>query len=269
MIAEFHIPEPFRKDFKTKVNVSTQGLFTTMIPSDIAQLFLDHEVHLATNRVRNPGYFSSNTLRELKEQIGEKIEELCSEEEEVSRERVIKYSIDTACSYAIPKDGRGFLPNCVGRSFVDDIGWRGGAVTRHASLRGPYGFWMYAKPFEKVVYKYTSTGRERIVYTKLGTHLFSGDPRENALEWLAALSLSLSLFERSPKEDAGRGRQGAGSTMHSGEPVVLPGVVRVYLRTQREDQASDGPGEYPEAGAKRCSAVGVLTDDKEEKRIEM
>lgn len=165
---KYNIPAPFDMKIKLKISVSSEGIFGCTLPPEIAQLFLDHGIELELNRLRNPGYFSDQTLLGIKYKIGAKISELCSEDE-ISREKVIRYGIETNCSYAFGKDGE-YLPNASAR---DDGGsdWHTGTKWNDATKPGPYGFIVYVKPQVKTTYQYC-TGKTRVAYGRF----YDGNP---------------------------------------------------------------------------------------------
>lgn len=172
----YQMPEPFKVKFKLKVSVSTEGVFGCTLPPDVAQIFLDHKIDIGENRLKNPGYFFDDTLEGIKKKINGKIKELCSEKE-ISQEKVIRYGIETNCSYAFGKDGD-FLPNASER---DDGGsdLHQGTIRNDACAPGPYGFLVYAEPSIKITYQYCN-GKSRIAYKNLLDHPLHGKSNAEA-----------------------------------------------------------------------------------------
>lgn len=66
--------EKFKKNdlkFSYSINVDKEGNFTTTLPSEIVNLFKKANIDLKRNRLRNEGFFSASTLKELEQQISE------------------------------------------------------------------------------------------------------------------------------------------------------------------------------------------------------
>lgn len=179
MTLKFKIPKPFDLIFSVSVRVTNDGDFTCTLPDEIAKLF-DGKISLNVTRLGRDGYFSSKTLDGLRTDIEKKIKELCSEKE-VSSEKIIRFAIETACSYAIDDKGD-FLPNP-----NKSEGWRGGTVSLDACNRSPYGLRIYAHPFEKITYRYEATGKERVEYKSLYVHDFGKDVKDDPIQWLCNL----------------------------------------------------------------------------------
>jgi len=178
----FYIDKPFEKRFTVTVAVSSEGMFTCTLPLDIAELFTARSLYLPKNRAKRPGYFSANTLEGLKRAVVGKLKILCSEKL-IERTKVIRYGIETACSYAISESGDfvpspAFLPNSTG------VDWRGGTMARDAAHRGPDGIWLYAEPCEKSVYVFEATGEQRTEYKSLRSH-HTELTKEDPVQWLS------------------------------------------------------------------------------------
>lgn len=176
------IPEPFKRIFDCPVNITVDGFFTATLPEDISKIFIEKGITLDINRKGRRGFFDSNTLNGLKKKIEDKISELCSEEE-ISREKVIRYSVETACSYSFVH-GQFWPTCCFGQE--NGNGWRDGTIERNSTHRGPYGLWIYAEPLEKVVFRFKATGFTRTEYHPLREQTFM--PPDSDLQWLSTLA---------------------------------------------------------------------------------
>jgi hypothetical protein len=177
----FHIPEPFDVAFDVAVRVTIDGLFVCILPENVAKLFKGKIELAMMPRGKREGYFCQNTLAGLEAVVKEKLNELCSEKE-VSREKVLKFAIETACSYGVNNTGD-FIPTA-----VDSVGgWHDGTTTRDATNRGPYGLRLYCKPYMKITYRYEVTGKERVEYKHLYEHQFNGDVQSDPIQWLSSL----------------------------------------------------------------------------------
>lgn len=178
MKLDIHIPDPYECRFKLSVRVTADGMFTTTLPPEMAQLWEGSGLELHRNRSKRLGYFYSETLRELRDNVDSAVQELCSREE-VGREKVLRYSVDTACAYAVDPDG-GFLPN--GYGSVD--GWHDGTLARHSNSQGPFGLWLYVEPLIKVTSRYTATQKEIVEYSGLPDRGLGEDVRNDDIKWL-------------------------------------------------------------------------------------
>lgn len=177
MTLKFRIDKPFDINFSVSVRVTSEGIFTCTLPENISKLF-EGKIYLSkARRVGNPGYFSSDTLDGLKVAVRAKLDELCSEKE-VKRERIIRFAVETACSYGIDAEGN-VTPYPVGKS-----NWHSGTTQRDATNRGPFGIRIYARVFEKVTYCYEATGKERVEYIDAYEHGFDDSKLEDPAQWL-------------------------------------------------------------------------------------
>ena len=84
--------------FKYTINVSLEGIFSTTLPSEIATLFLSYGISLNENKLKNPGYFYSETMEDLIIQVN-KVIELFFSRKVIKNEIVIRFQIRTTCSY--------------------------------------------------------------------------------------------------------------------------------------------------------------------------
>lgn len=84
--------------FNYDVNIDRQGNFTTTIPKEIAEKLMCIGIKLNKNRRHNYGFFSAESLRELEKKV-EEIADKYSKKELIDEKIVIKYAVDTVCSY--------------------------------------------------------------------------------------------------------------------------------------------------------------------------
>ena len=172
MQLKFHIDEPFDRGFSVAVNVNQEGIFTCTLPVEIAALFTGKiRLNAAARHGSRPGYFSDKTLEGLKTQIGAKLKELVSAKV-VKKEKILRFAIETTCSYSMTPDGD-FMPIA---SHTRE--WRDGTVQLSSMDRRPFGLRMYAKPFWKRTYRYEATGTERVEYTSCYEHGASNDVKD-------------------------------------------------------------------------------------------
>ena len=154
--------------FEYKVNINQDGIFTAYLPENIVSLFEENGIVLHQNPARRSrvGFFQSETMGGLKTEIGSVLDEYFSREE-IENKRIIRYNIQTTCTYGINASGE-VTPNCSPEWSVggEDLGWKRGTVDIDSSHPKPYGILVYARPYRKQVFKYKS-GKEHIEYTQL------------------------------------------------------------------------------------------------------
>lgn len=168
-------------EFKYKVSVNKEGLFTTTIDEAVVRLFKNANISLTSNARGRDGFFSGKTLKELENQIGE----ICSEyfSRELTEEKiVIKYSIGTTCTYCFNEKGE-IVPN--GNYVKNQEGnyRKGGTKQLHANTNETYGLSVYVKPFYKRKYKYRS-GIEKTEYVNMRSNGRGQGLEDNNLKWL-------------------------------------------------------------------------------------
>jgi len=149
-------------DFSYKVSVNTEGLFTTTLPEDISSRLVDAGIALEENRIGKKGFVWAQTLERLREKVGSLIDEYLSREltESVT---VIRYAIETACSYVVDDDGS-IVPNGYFKKDVkagEGCLWSGGSVKQDTFSRHAYGLFVYAVPRQRETFKYKS-GKIRV-----------------------------------------------------------------------------------------------------------
>ena len=139
-------------EFAYTINVSKEGIFSTTLPKEIVSIFQKYGIQLSCNRLNNPGYFSAETLDDLKEQVN-KVVEFFFSRELINEEIIIKYQIGITCSYCKSDGVTGdIVPN--GRWVNGDYHWFNGNIEVNATNQRPYGIIIYAKPFKKLTYRY-------------------------------------------------------------------------------------------------------------------
>jgi hypothetical protein len=109
MTEDFYIKEPYKIWFSVKINVSSDGLFTGVLPPEILQIADDSCIQLHMSKRGKRGYFSSDTLEGFKAQIRQFIADISSVKM-VTEKLVLQYCISTRCLYVKDKKGQ-FFPN--------------------------------------------------------------------------------------------------------------------------------------------------------------
>ena len=164
-------------DFTYKVYVNKEGQFSTTLPLNIVEIFQEAGIELRSNhRTGKSGFFVSDTYEGLKNSIKDIIREYYSKEL-IESKIMIRYIIQTTCSYCLDVDGN-IVPN--GQAYwtkTPICNWKGGTIEQHAAYPRPYGFGVYARPYRKETNKYKS-GKIKSEYhpigkeTKKGTYLY-------------------------------------------------------------------------------------------------
>lgn len=172
--------------FRTTINVTSDGSFTTTIPSDFAQKFEDAGFSLDVNRSKNKGFFQSNSLEGLEKQLHRIMDEYCSKTL-IKEEIVIQYVIHTICHYCLSEGDKGEpVPN---GSWVKEGTYKwldGEGVTPFSSSSEPYGFEVYANPSIKRTYRYGS-GKEHVTYDFIRGQVKNPGDDDYYLNWLAGV----------------------------------------------------------------------------------
>lgn len=125
-------------------------------------------IKLPTNRLGNEGYFNSIALSDLESQIREVLKR-CLSYKIVEEVPVIKYQLETNCTFSYDKNGN-IVPN-PSKEWTggDENGkWRDGTSRLDALNTQPFGFSVYAKPFLKRVIEY-GNGETKVEYGRLNT----------------------------------------------------------------------------------------------------
>ena len=132
-----------------KVNITKKGVVTTTLSKEDVDKIRSYGIKLPTNRLGNEGYFNSTSFSDLVSQI-RKVLKRCLSYKIVEEVPVIKYQLETLCSFAYDKNG-----NIVPNPSVEWTGnyengeWRDGTSRLDALNAEPFGFSIYAKPFLK------------------------------------------------------------------------------------------------------------------------
>lgn len=181
-----HIQDGERIQFRTPVNVTKEGLFTTTLPSEAYNAIGAYGMSLRNNRFGNPGYFESTTLEGLQMQIQNLVREALSRTL-VEDKTVIKYCVKTRAAYVVDDDGE-IIPNGYWRKNHTtgeqlETNWREGNDNLRSALSGfTPSLSVYAKPFQKKRYVYKS-GKEHTEYTPYEPAKWS---RGSSVDWLAS-----------------------------------------------------------------------------------
>ena len=181
-----HIQDGERIQFRTPVNVTKEGLFTTTLPSEAYNAIGAYGMSLCNNRFGKPGYFESTTLEGLQMQIQNLVREALSRTL-VEDKTIIKYHVKTRAAYVVDDDGE-IIPNgywrknhTPGEQFESN--WHEGNDNHSTSLSGfTPSLSVYAKPFRKKRYVYKS-GKEYIEYAPYEPTKWS---RGSSVDWLAS-----------------------------------------------------------------------------------
>ncbi len=129
--------------FKYDVNVDKQGNFTTTIPSDVSEKLMKIGIKLNNSRRNdNYGFFSAISLDELEKKVTE-ISDKYSKKKLVSEKIIIKYAVDTRCTYCKGISGK-IYPNGSweqnAEGYKNSYHWISGTQDLHAMNRVPFGF---------------------------------------------------------------------------------------------------------------------------------
>lgn len=198
--------DPNKWVFTCDINVNVDGEFTTTIPQEAADKFLAAGIDLNVNRARRggrPGFFSASTKQELLDNIGKIVADYTSREL-VSKRIVIRYAIQTSCSYSKDPEGN-IVPNC-GYWWVktENYKWLGGTVETDASHQLPFGIQIYARVFWREEYRYKS-GHVKIEYARIDDmHTLERKDQKNRpnLFWLAGITSIRPPDSFSDEEDS-------------------------------------------------------------------
>ena len=126
--------------FNYDVNIDKQGNFSTTIPKEVSEKLMSINVKLHQNRRHNYGFFSARSLDDLEKKVIETADKY-SKKELIDEKIVIKYAVDTVCSYCRSVGGN-LYPN--GRWEEDVEGYENGYHwingTKDDHSIGPFGF---------------------------------------------------------------------------------------------------------------------------------
>lgn len=147
-----------------EVNVTKDGMFTTTLKeSDVNRIKQDFGLKMASNRQGREGFFSSNTLEGLRNEIQAFLNE-CISRTVIEKKEVIKYQIVTNCHYTQgdKEDDYKIYPNGVWlpKRLQDEHTnlcdrWEDG--TKGTALHDePFSLSLFVKVYQKTTYKYAS-----------------------------------------------------------------------------------------------------------------
>ena len=162
-----------------EIDVNADGWFTTTLSNSDAELIKSYGIDLEQNRAGRLGFFKNEPMSGLLSDIGDVLRK-CLDYKIISQVPVIKYNLDTFCSYCLHNQTGDIVPN--GRFVGDgDYNWKEGtAVYSHFETRG-FGIKISARPYMKRVVEYNN-GKQKTFY----------DQREDwdkgsYMEWLNAV----------------------------------------------------------------------------------
>lgn len=168
--------------FKYEVSVNSSGIFTTTIPSDVVGQLIKVGIKLRANRRGNDGFFSAESLSELQGIIAEVCDKYSSREL-IEEKIILRYSLDTACSYCKTEDGA-IVPNGAYAIAIDgDYEWRGGTIETNATYPKPFGFNCYVNPIRIRIWEFLNGEIYREEYRNSHDE-WDGD---SILQWLGGL----------------------------------------------------------------------------------
>lgn len=172
-------------DFKIDINVGQSGTFMTTLPSEVAEKFQEHGIALGSNGRSNgrPGYFEAISLEALIAAV-RKTCDIFTSKTLVSETIVIRYVIETTCSYVKYEDQ--LFPNgyLAGRAGHKDLPWQSGTVDTHAQSPRPSGFRIWTE----VCYRreYSFIGRDnKIDYDHISWNSNLDEKERPNLWWLS------------------------------------------------------------------------------------
>lgn len=180
--------------FKYDVSIDQLGNFTTMMPEDVVKKLESIGVKLNTGsgrRRHKKGFFSATSLQELEKKVKETADKY-SRKKLVSEKIIIRYAVDTRCSYCRSANGN-IYPN--GGLEQDAEGydkgyhWINGTKDTHGFNTGPYSIEI-AFEIKKVRTWEFPSGEQTKEYDRLEE---SEAKKDDALFWLHSLcGLTLS-----------------------------------------------------------------------------
>ena len=189
-LTDLHIVKLFDDDrivFDTPVSVTKDGMFTTTLPKQAADLLESYGPKLDVNRARRAGFFSADTLEGLRREVESAVKEAISKEL-IEDRLVIKYRVVTKGSYALDTDGE-IIPNGYWikdqeeRSKSYSTNWREGNVN-NATWGVTPTVSVFAKVFHKKTYSYRS-GRTIEKLEPYRPEIHNG--RGKSIDWINSL----------------------------------------------------------------------------------
>ncbi len=196
-------------EFTYEIYVTRDGLFTTTLSPEAANALQEMGVELETNRNRShskPGYFCGKNVEDLVKKVQAVADEAVTRKL-VKEEIVLKYAIETRCSYVLDKEGRP-APNgyWAGKEHGEVSGndWREGTAAHpsHHSQAPAWGLKVYVEAFEKKTYRYKS-GKEKVEESRWSEdeNRFSMPKRKDPRYWLIRLESYTSMGDHDVSGD--------------------------------------------------------------------
>ncbi len=153
-------------EIEFEVSVNVEGEFTTTLNQADADIINTYGIELKTNGKRNgrQGFFKSDTKSDLVKQVHSVLEQCYSrtiEEEKI----VIRYAIETACSFGLSLAGD-IVPNLSWSrdgKLDQETYWLNGTRLTSATTPAPSGIQFYVRPAKRIVWKYLN-GRTKVEY---------------------------------------------------------------------------------------------------------
>lgn len=175
--------------FSYDVHTNSNGMFYTTLPENVIQPLIDHNIKINHNsRTHKPGYFINDTLSGLAGEINSLFEEFMSKET-IEDKIVIRYNIDTKCTYI--KDNEEIFPN--GCYVENHTGFKNGTTDLHATNSAPYGIEVYVDVARKITYKF-KTGTTRTVYDRIDRpNFYTGNDDDFYLTWIDSI-IGISVY---------------------------------------------------------------------------
>jgi hypothetical protein len=143
-------PEGIKK-ISLRISVDTNGNFSTYIPDELVELFKSAGIDIGFGRGGKEGLYKDVTLNGVLKAIKQDIDNY-ETLELVESKIIIRYAIQTRCSYMLNEKGEVF-PN--GRSdwnLPKDSNWKEGTLNQSSCQASSYGFLVYVHPYVKERY---------------------------------------------------------------------------------------------------------------------
>jgi hypothetical protein len=171
-----------RSDFSVSISVNNEGLFTTLLPEDVTEQFKKANIPVHFGRSKTKAYYHETSFQGLVQKIKDDIS-VFESVERLSEEIIIRYRVDTICSYCKSKGDSGeIVPNgyMVDASYTGNK-WFKGSVDTNATYRKMYGLNMFVRVYNRITYS-RSDGKVFSEYEFLPN--FFKDPERPNLTYL-------------------------------------------------------------------------------------
>lgn len=146
-------------EIEVLIDINADGMFTTTLSKEDAATIESYGVKLENNRAKRPGFFISETMAGLLDQI-RRVMLQCLDYRVVSETPVIKYYIDTFCFYCLNNQTGDIAPNGK-RKYVGDDKYEWHEGTAYVGISGTdFGVKVYVEPFMKKVVEYGNLKRQ-------------------------------------------------------------------------------------------------------------